>query len=57
MINLDDIPGTSTIDRLKDYEGKNPYILTMKRDSKKPGFKLTPNQIKYIDDNFLYRPY
>ena len=44
MIKLSDIPGNSTIDRLTDYEGKNPYILTMKRDSKKSSFKLTPNQ-------------
>jgi len=56
MINLEDIPGTSTIDKLKDYQGRNPYILTLKRDSFKNGFKLTDNQVKYIDQNFDTEP-
>ena len=56
MINLENIPGTSTVDRLREYHGKNPYLLTLKRDSYKSGFKLTSNQIVYIDDNLETEP-
>ena len=57
MIDLDDIGGYSATSKLKDYEGKNPYIKKMKKKLLKDGkISLTDAQRKYILDNFSNEP-
>lgn len=57
MINLDEIGGYSAISKLKDYEGKNPYIKKMKKKLLANGkLTLTEAQSKYIMDNFDKEP-
>ena len=57
MINLDDIGGRSAISRLRDYEGKNPYIKKLKKKLLKDGkIILTDTQSKYIVDNYDKEP-
>ena len=57
MINLDDIGGYSANSRLKDYEGKNPYIKKLKKKLIKDGkISLTESQRKYILDNYDNEP-
>ena len=57
MIRLEDIGGRSANDRLKKYEGKNPYIQELKlKFLNKKGFTLTDNQSKYVLDNFDKEP-
>jgi hypothetical protein len=53
MIKLEEIPGYGINNRLKTYGGKNPYILKLKKALEtNSSFKMTPNQINYINDNF-----
>jgi ribosome maturation protein Sdo1 len=57
LINLDDIGGYSANSRLKDYEGKNPYIKKLKKKLIKDGkISLTESQRKYILDNYDNEP-
>jgi len=57
LIELNDIKGYSTINRLKDYKGKNPYILKLKHSLLKNGkINLSETQVKYIDVNFDREP-
>lgn len=57
MINLEDIGGYSAISRLRDYEGKNPYIKKMKKKLLNDGkITLTEAQSKYILDNYDLEP-
>lgn len=57
MINLEDIGGYSANSKLKDYEGKNPYIKKMKKKLIKDGkISLTEAQRKYIIDNYENEP-
>lgn len=57
MIDLDDIGGYSATSKLKNYEGKNPYIKKMKKKLLKDGkISLTDAQRKYILDNFSTEP-
>ena len=57
MINLDDIGGYSALSRLRDYEGKNPYIKKLKKKLLKDGkIVLTDLQRKYILDNYDKEP-
>ncbi len=57
MINLEDIGGYSAISKLKDYEGKNPYIKKLKKRLLKDGkLSLTEAQSKYITDNIDKEP-
>jgi SWI/SNF-related matrix-associated actin-dependent regulator 1 of chromatin subfamily A len=57
LIDLDDIGGYSATSKLKDYEGKNPYIKKMKKKLLKDGkISLTDAQRKYILDNFSNEP-
>ncbi len=57
MINLEDIGGYSAISKLKDYEGKNPYIKKLKKKLLKDGkLSLTEAQSKYITDNIDKEP-
>lgn len=57
MINLEDIGGYSAISRLRDYEGKNPYIKKMKKKLLNDGkIALTEAQSKYILDNYDQEP-
>ena len=57
LINLDDIGGRSAISRLRDYEGKNPYIKKLKKKLLKDGkLTLTDTQTKYILDNYDKEP-
>ena len=57
MINLDDIGGYSALSRLRDYEGKNPYIKKLKKKLLKDGkIILTDSQRKYILDNHDKEP-
>lgn len=57
MINLEDIGGYSAISRLRDYEGKNPYIKKMKNKLLNDGkVTLTEAQSKYILDNYDLEP-
>ncbi len=52
MIRLNDIKGRAVLLALETYEGKNPYILQLKINSlKNKNFKLTDNQIRYVDEN------
>ena len=57
MINLDDIGGRSAISKLRDYDGKNPYIKKLKKKLLKDGkVTLTDTQSKYIIDNYDKEP-
>lgn len=57
LINLDDIGGRSAISRLRDYDGKNPYIKKLKKKLLKDGkLTLTETQSKYILDNYDKEP-
>jgi SWI/SNF-related matrix-associated actin-dependent regulator 1 of chromatin subfamily A len=57
LINLEEIGGYSSTSKLKEYNGKNPYILKMKKKLLSDGkISLTDNQIKYIRDNFDNEP-
>jgi len=57
LINLEDIGGYSAISKLKDYEGKNPYIKKLKKRLLKDGkLSLTEAQSKYITDNIDKEP-
>ena len=57
MINLEDIGGYSAISKLKEYEGKNPYIKKLKKRLLKDGkLSLTEAQNKYIIDNIDKEP-
>jgi hypothetical protein len=57
LINLEDIGGYSANSKLKDYEGKNPYIKKMKKKLIKDGkITLTEAQRKYILDNYDNEP-
>lgn len=57
MINLEDIGGYSAISKLKEYEGKNPYIKKLKKRLLKDGkLSLTESQNKYIIDNIDKEP-
>lgn len=57
MINLEEIGGYSSTSKLKEYNGKNPYILKLKKKLLSDGkISLTDNQIKYIRDNFDNEP-
>jgi len=57
LINLEDIGGYSAISRLRDYEGKNPYIKKMKKKLLNDGkITLTEAQSKYILDNYDLEP-
>ena len=57
MINLDDIGGRSAISRLRDYEGKNPYIKKLKKKLLRDGkISLTDIQSKYVLDNYDKEP-
>jgi SWI/SNF-related matrix-associated actin-dependent regulator 1 of chromatin subfamily A len=57
LINLEDIGGYSANSKLKDYEGKNPYIKKMKKKLIKDGkISLTEAQRKYIIDNYENEP-
>ena len=57
MINLDDIGGRSAISKLRDYDGKNPYIKKLKKKLLKDGkLTLTDTQSKYILDNYDKEP-
>lgn len=56
-INLDDIAGISALKILERYEGKNPYIKTMKSDYLKKGkVSFTNKQRNYIIDNHDKEP-
>lgn len=56
MINLDEIKGREIVNRLKTYEGNNPYIKHLKNQYIKTGNKLNENQIDYIKNNFDREP-
>jgi SWI/SNF-related matrix-associated actin-dependent regulator 1 of chromatin subfamily A len=57
LINLDDIGGRSAISKLRDYDGKNPYIKKLKKKLLKDGkLTLTDTQSKYILDNYDKEP-
>ena len=57
MINLEDIGGYSAISKLKEYEGKNPYIKKLKKKLLRDGkLSLTEAQNKYIIDNIDKEP-
>jgi SWI/SNF-related matrix-associated actin-dependent regulator 1 of chromatin subfamily A len=56
-MNLDEIGGYSSISKLRDYEGKNPYIKKMKKKLLADGkITITEAQSKYIKDNFDKEP-
>ncbi len=57
MIKLNDIKGRAILLALENYNGKNPYILQLKLNSlRNKSFKLTDNQIRYVDDNIDKEP-
>ena len=57
MINIDDIGGYSSISKLRDYDGKNPYIKKLKKKLLKDGkITLTDFQKSYILDNYDKEP-
>ena len=52
MVNLDDVAGFSALKILEKYEGKNPYIKTLKKEFLKNNkVNFTPQQRRYIVDN------
>jgi SWI/SNF-related matrix-associated actin-dependent regulator 1 of chromatin subfamily A len=57
LINIDDIGGYSSISKLRDYDGKNPYIKKLKKKLLKDGkITLTDSQKSYILDNYDKEP-
>jgi SWI/SNF-related matrix-associated actin-dependent regulator 1 of chromatin subfamily A len=57
LINIDDIGGYSSISKLRDYDGKNPYIKKLKKKLLKDGkITLTDFQKSYILDNYDKEP-
>jgi len=57
MLDIKDIKGLGAEELLKSYEGKNPYIIYMKKKylSEKSYF-LTTNQTKYVKSYFNFVP-
>lgn len=56
-IELHDLKDKSAIEKLKKYEGSNPYIKKLKKDYERDGkINLTDNQAKYIKTNFDVEP-
>ena len=56
MINLDEIKSREIINRLRNYEGDNPYIKHLKTQLIRNDIKLTASQIDYIKTNYDKEP-
>jgi len=56
MINLDEIKSREILNRLKSYEGNNPYIKHLKNQANKGELKLTSTQTEYIKNNYDKEP-
>jgi SWI/SNF-related matrix-associated actin-dependent regulator 1 of chromatin subfamily A len=56
MINLDEIKSREILNRLKTYEGNNPYIKHLKNQVNRGESKLTESQIEYIKNNYEKEP-
>lgn len=48
MINLDEIKSRSALNKLKEYNGNNPYLRHLKNQIKSDNIKLSQTQIDYI---------
>jgi SWI/SNF-related matrix-associated actin-dependent regulator 1 of chromatin subfamily A len=56
MINLEEIKGREIANRLKTYEGSNPYLKHLKNQYNKGELKLNEGHIEYIKNNFDREP-
>lgn len=56
MVNLDEIKSREILNRLKSYEGNNPYIKHLKNQVNRGEIKLTETQVEYIKNNYEKEP-
>lgn len=58
MLNIENIKGVNAINKLRNYSGKNPYLIDLKRKLIDNGkIALTTNQVEYIFENHETEPY
>lgn len=57
MIDLTKLKSKTTLEKVRNYEGKNEHILKMKKKLENDGFFLmTPSQISYVEENYNFSP-
>ena len=57
MIDLTKLKSKTTLEKVRNYEGKNEHILKMKKKLENEGFFLmTPSQISYVEENYNFSP-
>lgn len=56
MINLDEIKSREVLNRIKNYQGTNPYIKHLKNQLNKGELKLTEGVTNYIKNNYDKEP-
>lgn len=52
MLDISRLKNRITLDKLKLYDGPNEYIHRLRIDALKGKVNLTPNQIRYIENNY-----
>jgi len=58
MIKIENIKGFAALNKLREYNGKNPYLKKLKNELIKKGkLSLTSTQEEYILKNFDFEPY
>jgi SWI/SNF-related matrix-associated actin-dependent regulator 1 of chromatin subfamily A len=55
-MRIEDIKGRSALEKLKKYNGTNPYIKKLKLDFENKRINLTATQSKYIEDHYQMDP-
>jgi SWI/SNF-related matrix-associated actin-dependent regulator 1 of chromatin subfamily A len=56
MVNLDEIKSRAILNKLRDYQGNNPYISYLRNQITTTKINLTQTQIAYIDKNYDVEP-
>ena len=58
MIKIENIKGFTALNKLRGYDGKNPYLKKLKNELVKNGkLPLTTTQEEYIISNFEFEPH
>jgi hypothetical protein len=58
MIKIENIKAFTALNRLREYNGKNPYLKKLKNELISKGkVSLTSTQEEYIISNFDFEPY
>ena len=56
-MDLTKLKSKTTLEKVRNYEGKNEHILKMKKKLENEGFFLmTPSQISYVEENYNVSP-